>query len=276
MFLKNNSTALNLVALTPCCVDYYPQLGTSFMGGNSLNVASMWYKLEPHSNISVITCLGNDLNGKMIIDFLKKTRIDISRVYSKEGITANNKLRVDENGERFGIEEAWQGGVYESFLLSDSDWKWVAHQDIVAMPANNPNFSAMIKKKHNNQMLSVDYLDIENNIPFHETVGFTDIAFITARPDFLSIYQEMAFRMKKLIVVTLGAQGSYAYYNGESYYQPALPTPKIIDTTGCGDAYQAAFALTYYKTQNIQKSMSDGAYAALQILQAWGGIGNVE
>ncbi len=82
--------------------------------------------------------------------------------------------------------------------------------------------------------------------------------------------------MKKLIVVTLGAQGSYAYYNGESYYQPALSATKVIDTTGCGDAYQAAFALTYYKTQNIQKSMSDGAYAALQILQAWGGIGKVD
>jgi sugar/nucleoside kinase (ribokinase family) len=85
--MKNNSTELNLLAMTPCCVDYYPQLGKSFIGGNSLNVASMWYQLDPHSNISVITCLGNDIYGKMIIDFLKKTRIDISRVYIREGIT---------------------------------------------------------------------------------------------------------------------------------------------------------------------------------------------
>jgi fructoselysine 6-kinase len=271
--MTNNNSALNLLAMTPCCVDYYPQLGKSFMGGNSLNIASMWYKLNPHSNISVITCLGNDMNGKMIIDFLKKTTIDISRVYIREGTTASNKLRVDESGERFGIEGAWQGGVYETFLLSDNDWKWVTHQDIIAIPANNPNFSTMIKKKHNNQMLSVDYLDIENNVPFDETIGFTDIAFITARPNLLSVYQEMAFRLQKLIVVTLGAQGSYAYYNGKSYFQPALSAPKVLDTTGCGDAYQAAFALTYHKTKNIQKSMSDGAYAALQILQGWGGAG---
>jgi fructoselysine 6-kinase len=276
MSKKNNSKKLYLLALTPCCVDHYPQIGKSYMGGNSLNVASMWYKLEPYATISVITCLGNDPNGKMILDFFKKTTIDISRVYIREGMTASNKLRVDEHGERFGIEGAWQGGVYETFQLSDSDWDWVARQDIVAMPANNPNFGTMIKKKHPRQMLSVDYLDIENNIPFAETVAFTDIAFITARTGLLPKYKELAFKLKKLIVVTLGAQGSYAYFNGESYYQPALSAPEVIDTTGCGDAYQAAFALTYYKTQDIQKSMRDGAHAAFQILQAWGGVGNFD
>ncbi|GAG88805.1 unnamed protein product, partial [marine sediment metagenome] len=32
---------MNLIALTPCCVDYYPQINKSFLGGNTLNVASM-------------------------------------------------------------------------------------------------------------------------------------------------------------------------------------------------------------------------------------------
>jgi len=33
---------LKLLALTPCRVDFYPHINASFMGGNSLNVASMW------------------------------------------------------------------------------------------------------------------------------------------------------------------------------------------------------------------------------------------
>jgi fructoselysine 6-kinase len=267
---------MNLLALTPCCVDYYPQIDKSFMGGNSLNVASMWKKLDPHSNISVITCLGADNNGKMIHNFFSKIGIDISRVYIKDGTTACNQLRVDENGERFGIEGTWQGGLYETFLLSESDWEWVSQQDIVAMPANNPNFSAMIRRKHNNQLLSVDYLDIENNVPIEETIEFTDIAFITARPDLLPIYKELAFAKKKLLLITLGSLGSYAFYEGETYHQPALPVSKVIDTTGCGDAYQAAFALNFYNTHNIKESMYAGAKAASQILQAWGGVGKVD
>jgi disulfide oxidoreductase YuzD len=50
----------------------------------------------------------------------------------------------------------------------------------VAIPANNPNFQSMLEKKNPNQLLSVDYLDIENNIPLANTVSHTDVAFITA------------------------------------------------------------------------------------------------
>jgi fructoselysine 6-kinase len=86
-------------------------------------------------------------------------------------------------------------------------------------------------------------------------------------------YRELATAKKKLIVVTLGAYGSYAFFNGQSYHQPALRVEKKVDSTGCDDAYQAAFALSYYKTKNILKSMGEGAKAASIILQAWGGVG---
>ena len=271
--MAKNNKKLYLSALTPCCVDYYPQSGKFYAGGNSLNVAAVWNGLEPQSHVSVITCLGNDEYGKIILDFLEKTTIDCSRVYVKEGITANNQLRVDEKGERFGVEGAWQGGVYETFLLSEKDWEWINQQDIVAMPANNPNFPHMLRRKHKDQLLSVDYLDAENNIPMQETVALTDIAFISAHPDLLPFYRKLADKTKKLIVVTLGAEGSYAFYNGLSHYQPALPAPKVTDTTGCGDAYQAAFALNYYRTRDIQRSMLSGAGAALRVLQHWGGAG---
>jgi sugar/nucleoside kinase (ribokinase family) len=273
---KNKTNCMNLLALTPCCVDYYPQIDKSYMGGNSLNVAAMWKKLDKKSNISVITCLGNDKNGKMINDFFHKIGIDTSRVYMIEGATACNQLRVDETGERFGIEGTWQGGLYETFFLSNDDWKWVSQQDIVAMPANNPNFQVMVEKKHKNQFLSVDYLDIENKVPIEETIDFTDIAFITARLELMDKYKTLAFARKKLLVVTLGALGSFAFWQGETYHQPALHVAEVIDTTGCGDAYQAAFALNFYITGNIKESMFAGAKAASQILQAWGGVGKVD
>lgn len=264
---------MNLLAMTPCCVDFYPQLNKSFPAGNSLNVASMWKTLVPDENVSVISCLGNDRNAEMIKDFLRYRGINASRVYSAEGATACNQLRVDENGERFGIEGAWNGGVYETFRLSESDWQFAAEQDIVAIPANNPNFINMLKKKHKHQLISVDYLDVENHLPIYDTVELTDIAFISADTDLLAEYRELAFSKNILIVVTAGADGSYAYQKGQSYYQPALEVDKVVDTTGCGDAYQAAFALTFYKTKSIEKSMLAGARAASVILKAWGGAG---
>lgn len=265
---------LNLLAMTPCCVDYYPQIDKSFLGGNSLNVASMWKTIEPQNNISVITCLGDDPNAKMILDFLIKKEIDISRVYRRPGTTACNQLRVDNDGERFGIEGTWNGGVYETFYLSDTDWDYVSKQDIVAIPANNPNFHEMLKKRHNNQFISVDYLDVENHIIMGDTVEHTDIAFISANIDLLQEYKKLSITKGKLIVVTLGAKGSYAFYGNDEFYQPAIEVDRVVDTTGCGDAYQAAFALTFYKTHNVKESMLAGAKSASIILKEWGGAGS--
>jgi len=267
---------MNLTALTPCCVDHYPQLQKSFMGGNSLNVASMWKYLNPDANVSVITCLGNDPSGEMIHSYLTKKGIDVSRVYVKEGSTASNQLRVDEHGERFGIEGTWRGGLYETFHLSEDDWTFVAQQDVIAMPANNPNFTEMVKRKHSKQVLVVDYLDVDNTIPIEKTIEYTDIAFITARIGVLKKYQELASASGKLLVVTLGADGSYAFHNNAMYHQSAIPIPYVVDTTGCGDAYQAAFALKYMQTVNITESMNAGAEAASRIAQAWGGVGKIE
>ncbi len=266
---------MNLLALTNCVVDYYPQLGQSFLGGNSLNVASMWRYLEPEARVSVITRLGNDANADIIMTFLSRKQIDTSRVYRVQGVTANNQLRVDAHGERFGIEGTWQGGVFTDFQLSGSDWEFLGQQNMVAIPANNPNFQTLIINKPSGCLLSVDYLDVLNQLPIADTLLVTDIAFVAATRANLPELKALAVATQKLLVVTLGANGSMAYFNNAEYYQPAIKVNKVVDTTGCGDAYQAAFALAYYKTGNIPHAMLQGAKAASLILQHWGGVGNL-
>ncbi|HHT77616.1 MAG TPA: hypothetical protein GXZ67_07025, partial [Clostridiaceae bacterium] len=41
--------------------------------------------------------------------------------------------------------------------------------------------------------------------------------------------------------LTLGAKGSVAICNGETIVQEALPVQRVVDTTGCGDAFQSGF-----------------------------------
>lgn len=50
--------------------------------------------------------------------------------------------------------------------------------------------------------------------------------------------EEMAEKVEALIV-TLGAEGSHIYANGQRYEIPSVKADKIIDPTGCGDAYRA-------------------------------------
>ena len=49
---------------------------------------------------------------------------------------------------------------------------------------------------------------------------------------------QLAAKVKALIV-TLGSQGSHIYADGQRFEIPCVKADKIIDPTGCGDAYRA-------------------------------------
>lgn len=49
---------------------------------------------------------------------------------------------------------------------------------------------------------------------------------------------ELAEKVKALIV-TLGAEGSHIYADGQRFDIPCVKADKIVDPTGCGDAYRA-------------------------------------
>ncbi len=50
--------------------------------------------------------------------------------------------------------------------------------------------------------------------------------------------EQLASKVKALIV-TLGANGSHIYADGQRYEVPCVKAEKIVDPTGCGDAYRA-------------------------------------
>jgi adenosine kinase len=50
--------------------------------------------------------------------------------------------------------------------------------------------------------------------------------------------EELA-RGAKALVATLGAQGSLIYADGKRYEIPSVKADKVVDPTGCGDAYRA-------------------------------------
>jgi fructoselysine 6-kinase len=258
---------MKILALTVCCVDYYPQLGKSFLGGNTLNFAYQTSLLAPNEQVSVIGAIGADEYGIRIQKFLDRNGINTQFLYKIEGETASNQIVNDEMGERFGLPDAWKNGVYGSFLLSETDWSFALGNDIIAMPANNPNFETLLKKKTKKNLIVSDFLDVLNNVPIEKYISQTDIAFITGNEDLLSFYKKLAAKTNKLLVVSLNSKGSVAFYRNQEYRQEALPVKKVTDTTGCGDSYLAAFSHVYFKTNNIKTAMEAGALAAYNTLQ---------
>ncbi len=59
----------------------------------------------------------------------------------------------------------------------------------------------------------------------------------------------------KIVVITDGSEGAYAYDGVKEFYQKAILTKKVVDTTGAGDSFASTFFYFYVKGFGISKSM---------------------
>jgi len=73
-----------------------------------------------------------------------------------------------------------------------------------------------------------------------------------------ALFDEIRGSGARAAVVTAGAAGAYAVWDGGSFYQPAYRA-EVVDTTGCGDVFHGAFAIALARGWDMERIM---AYAA--------------
>ena len=99
-----------------------------------------------------------------------------------------------------------------------------------------------------------------------------DIAYFGGTPDMADDLAKVARASRGLIVLTLGAAGSMAFAGDRIYKQPALPIERVVDTTGCGDAFQAAFTASYFHSRDVVSSLWAGATLGREAARTFGGV----
>ncbi|TXG38835.1 carbohydrate kinase family protein [Seonamhaeicola maritimus] len=72
------------------------------------------------------------------------------------------------------------------------------------------------------------------------------------------------------IVITDGSNGSYALENEIVIHQPAFKVD-VVDTTGCGDSFHAAYASALLQGLDLKNRMIYGSFFASQVAQHFGG-----
>ncbi len=95
-------------------------------------------------------------------------------------------------------------------------------------------------------------------------IGFFGLT--TDDPGAIDEIGRLAARHGKLFVVTLGAAGSLAFSGNDRFECAAIAVPTVVDTTGAGDAYAAAFLADYCHGQAIPTAMRRGAALAAKII----------
>jgi sugar/nucleoside kinase (ribokinase family) len=262
---------MKVLAMTVCCVDIYQNTGRVYVGGNSLNFATQCVQMGV-AGVAVLGAVGNDPYGVLIRQYIKEKGIDDSHLYVQSGRTASNKIHIDPGGDRYFMPDSWDGGAYQTFRLAERDWDFAKCYDLVALPCGDPNFAEVLARKRNHFKLVVDFLDTRDFDLIIRSLPQIDLGFISGDREVADWMRASSLRTDAVLVVTLGAEGSRAFYRGKEYFQPAIPVAKVIDTTGCGDAYQAAFTVSYLANRGIVAAMEQGATAAARVLSHFGGV----
>ena len=217
-----------------------PEMRKEF-GGTAGNIAYNLRLLE--HNPLIMATVGDDFGAYAA--WLDSNNISSAHIKKiPNSFTAQAFITTDLDDNQ--ITAFHPGAMNESYQNSVSDTKEVSLA-IIAPDGRDGMF------KHAKECFDagIPFLfDPGQGLPMfngEELLGFIEMADYLAVNDYeAEMLQEktglnleaLASKVKALIV-TLGANGSYIYADGQRFEIPPVKADEVVDPTGCGDAYRA-------------------------------------
>lgn len=203
--------------------------------GMVMNVANNFNSLETEYDVKIITN-NNTITKTRYVDEKTNTLL----------------LRLDENDEATPIEiKKYHDLDFKSvsaIVISDYNKGFLSEKDIQFFAKSHPLVICDTKKKLGNWCKDLEFIKLnrgeyENNKEFIE------------KNDWI---------LEKLII-TLDKDG--CMYNGKLYPTKSV---EIMDISGAGDTFVAAFVQKYLKTKDVIKSINFGNECASKVVQEKG------
>lgn len=264
---------IKITALPQLCADVYDGTRMIYPGGEALNFAVHCSEFTG-VDVTLLGVVGNDEYGKKIMDSVSYRRIDSSGIkIDKKKPTAYNVTYLTPEGDRYYKEDSWHGEILEGIKLSKSDKNALLISDVVFLTRSCSCFDEVLElKKEYGFKLAVDF-DVDRNFEAMEALcPYIDFVMISGEEELLPVFKSFSEKYEGLFNMTLAEKGSVTYLHGEEYRVAAVPPDEIVDSTGCGDSYHAAFVCSYMKDRDIIKAMQQASELAAVTLEHMGGF----
>ena len=269
---------MDIVCVGDVGIDLYLPDESRHLGGITANVAQhLAMHLPPEDSISVISALGNDVNGQDVRGQLDTRRIDW-RLREYEGRTPVQTIEVDAHGERHFTH--YEAGVLPDLEFDTDDTACIAKADLLVAPV----FSQVVSMFERLMAIStrgqvaVDFSDFSLSPDFallERHLAGIHIAFFGMNPsdsENLRKLRALAKASDTLFIITLGGAGSMSVSARHDVLVDAVPVATVVDTTGAGDAYAAGFLSEYIYCGDVQAAMRQGANVAAAVVQSIGAV----
>ncbi|KAF7836599.1 ribokinase isoform X1 [Senna tora] len=261
--------------------------GQTLAGGKGANQAACGGKLSYPTYF--VGQIGEDAHGKLIAEALGNggVRLDhLATVGSAPTGHAVVMLQSDGQNSIIIVGGANMNGWPES--LSDENLGVVRNAGIVLLQREIPdsvNIQVAKAAKSAGVPVILDVGGVDAPIP-QELLNFVDILSpnetelgrLTGLPvDSFDEITEAALKCHKMgvkqVLVKLGTKGSALFVEGEEpMKQPAVLVETVLDTTGAGDTFTAAFAVALVEGKSRKDCLQFAAAAASLCVQVKGAI----
>jgi len=268
---------VRITGVGDCGVDRYVNIGSDRPGGITLNFAVNAKRLFPASDsVGVVTALGTDPEAQQVRRALEVFALDAC-VSTIEGATSIQYIDRQPTGEKIFVR--YEEGVLGEYRVGAREREVIAASDVVmaVLYSQVEGFFHSVMESNSPGLRAVDFGDlagvtggvgsVERYVErFH--VGFFGLN--SADAPLIDHLERLARSSGRILVVTLGADGSMALGGRERIECAAVPVPCVVDTTGAGDAFAAGFLHEYCETRRIPESLAAGAREAAAVVQRLG------
>jgi fructoselysine 6-kinase len=252
------------------CIDrYLPPVNLSFVGGNALNVAV--YSQQGGIAASYVGVVGDDGDGRRVLEALRQRGIDTTHVQTLAGQTAYSDIRLDEHSNREFVAE-YLGPKPAGFLSAEAI-AFIARHDVAHTTLLGGTAEDLPRiKQAGAQQISMDYGERAPEDFIQQTLPYIDLAFFSLPEDRYQEARALSERIleagPRLAVVTMGARGSLVY-DGQAHFQPAVRV-QVVDTLGAGDAFICTFLADYLRGRSLPECMAKAAETAAHTCTHYG------
>lgn len=236
------------------CIDRYRgAVNQDTYGGNAVNVAVHLSRLG--RSVAYYGAVGSDDAGQRTLEILASQGLELKHCWVLPGVTSYTDLRVEQGGNRVIVFEEF--GVCADYMPTQAElalMKGLRHVHIGWMKDAAPVRAALAELG----------LSISQDCAVSMGYDGLDIALCSAGEDIQkaeALAGEATRGGAKLAVVTCGALGSLAF-DGQSWWRTHAAPTEVVDTTGAGDTFIAAFIHARLSGHDVQACLEAGRDAA--------------
>jgi ribokinase len=240
--------SINVDLVTTC--DYFPAIGetmfgndfATFFGGKGANQAVCAAKLG--TEVVMVGCVGNDDNGKAVLENLKKHGVNTDHISVVDQPTGVALITVAENDNQIIVIKGANACVNESVV--EKAMTEIDQADLVMLQLEIPLTTVQMVIDHcYDKKIPV----ILNPAPYQDIpVSMIDKAtYITPNQGELAnmFKGDQAANLAKYpnkLIMTAGKDGVY-FHDGEEVIHLSSNKVNVVDTTGAGDTFNGALAV---------------------------------